>query len=101
MSKYHKKMPPFLNARAFIMIYVMLATASFAQIAKQRDLSSLHSEPLPAYALLNVNNLTAWLRADGRSNYDVDPYNSAYFPHGTGNVNYCDGILWGANPYLD
>jgi len=53
------------------------------------------------YALMNINNLTSWLRADGLSNHSPKGDNGAYFPRGTANVIYQDGIVWGGKAYLD
>jgi len=55
----------------------------------------------PRYALLNINNLTSWMRADGLSNHSPKGDDRAYFPRGTANVIYQDGILWGGKAYLD
>lgn len=55
----------------------------------------------PRYALLNINNLTAWMRSDGQSAHSPTGQNGIHFPRGTANVIYQDGILWGGKAYVD
>ncbi len=79
---------------------------AFAALAQEPDKSRLSKPstafPEPYYALLNVNNLTTWLRADGQSNHSPRGDNGTYFPRGTRiNVVYQDGIVWGGRAYLD
>jgi hypothetical protein len=53
------------------------------------------------YALLNINNLTTWMRNDGQSNHSPRGADGAHFPRGTANVIYQDGMMWGGIPSLD
>ncbi|GJQ21102.1 MAG: hypothetical protein HBSIN02_14570 [Bacteroidia bacterium] len=55
----------------------------------------------PLYAILNINNLTAWFRSDGQSNHSPQADNGLYFPRGTANVIYQDGVVFGGKAYLD
>ncbi|NUO81981.1 T9SS type A sorting domain-containing protein [candidate division KSB1 bacterium] len=47
------------------------------------------------YALLNINNLTTWMRSDGYSNRSPAEGNGTYFPRGTSWVIYQDGMWMG------
>ncbi len=55
----------------------------------------------PRYSLLNVNNLSTWMRSDGYSNHSPTTNNGTYFPRGTSWVIYQDGIMWGGKAYTD
>ena len=55
----------------------------------------------PRDQILNINNLTTWLRADGQSNHAPSGDNGAIFPRGTAAVIYQDGLVWGGKVYLD
>ncbi len=55
----------------------------------------------PHSALLNINNLTSWLRADGISNHSPQGKPGGVFPRGTTSFIYQDGIIWGGKAYLD
>ncbi len=60
-----------------------------------------HAQTAPRYTLLNINNLTTWLRSDGQSSHSPKNDAGTRFPRGTGNVIYQDGIMWGGKAYLD
>lgn len=55
----------------------------------------------PLYQILNINNITSWMRSDGQSNHSPSEHDGAYYPRGTANVLYEDGIMWGGKAYLD
>jgi len=84
---------------------LLTATMSFAQAVEERHKLTtspqLRATGESRYALLNINNLTSWMRADGLSNHSPKGDNGACFPRGTANVIYQDGILWGGKAYLD
>ncbi|HEY4613266.1 MAG TPA: hypothetical protein VII11_09805, partial [Bacteroidota bacterium] len=67
------------------------------QAAKQ---SLLKSAGTPRYGLLDINNLTTWHRTDGQANHSPGGDNGMYFPRGTGNVIYQDGVVFGAKVFL-
>jgi hypothetical protein len=54
----------------------------------------------PRYGLININNLTTWHRSDGQSNHSPGADNGMYFPKGTGNVIYQDGVVFGGRVYV-
>ncbi len=60
-----------------------------------------HAQSSPRYALLNINNLSSWMRSDGQSSHSPKADDGTYFPRGTGSVIYQDGIMWGGKAYLD
>lgn len=53
------------------------------------------------YALLNINNVTAWSRYDGHSAHSPSADDGVYFPRGTGSVIYQDCFLWGGKMFVD
>ena len=53
------------------------------------------------YGVLNINNLTTWHAYDGKSNHSPGADNGMYYPKGTGNVIYQDGIIWGGKAFTD
>jgi hypothetical protein len=47
------------------------------------------------YSLLNINNISAWVRNDGQSAHCPDNDEGILYPRGTGYVVYQDGLVWG------
>jgi hypothetical protein len=92
----------------FGMIPFLLLRAAFS-FAQEFDVPD-KTRRMPALAkisgtprdqILNINNLTSWLRADGQSNHAPSNDNGAIFPRGTAAVIYQDGLVWGDKAYLD
>lgn len=54
----------------------------------------------PSYQILNLNNITTWLRSDGLSSHAPSGAEGTIFPRGTAAVIYQDGIIWGGKVYL-
>jgi hypothetical protein len=53
-------------------------------------------------AILNINNFTTWLRADGQGqNPPNAAFNGDQFPRGTTHPIFADGFVWGGKCYLD
>ncbi|NIR48442.1 hypothetical protein GWO43_08475, partial [candidate division KSB1 bacterium] len=76
---------------------VLLITSTFAQkrtqVASNFQLSKPTGEPMAT--LININNFSMWIRADGLS--ASNPFtggDGAVFPRGTAPVVYTDGIVW-------
>jgi hypothetical protein len=94
-----------MNRRWLVHISVLLWNVNALAQWQKTELSDTQIRSTlastPRYALLNINNLTSWMRADGLSNHSPKGDNGAYFPRGTANVIYQDGILWGGKAYLD
>jgi len=55
----------------------------------------------PQYQILNINNITTWVRYDGVSNFSPTNDNGVYYPVGTGNVVYEDALVWGGKMYTN
>jgi len=55
---------------------------------------------VPQDGSLSINNLTAWFHYDGESNHSPGGDNGLYFPRGTGNAIYQDGVVWGAKAFV-
>jgi hypothetical protein len=53
------------------------------------------------YQILNINNLSTWMRRDGQSNHSPTGDNGTYFPRGTAWVVYQDGFVFGSKAYAD
>jgi len=49
----------------------------------------------PIRTLLNINNISSWIRNDGQSAHSPDNNSGAFYPRGTAAVIYQDGVLWG------
>ncbi|HEY4612476.1 MAG TPA: hypothetical protein VII11_05795, partial [Bacteroidota bacterium] len=62
--------------------------------------SLLKGAGAPRYGLLNINNLTTWHRNDGQGNHSPGADNGMYFPKGTGNVIYQDGVVFGGKVFV-
>jgi hypothetical protein len=67
----------------------------------QREKGSWKTAGTPRYAVLSINNLTTWHRSDGQSNHSPQADNGLYYPRGTGNLIYQDGVVYGGKAYLD
>ncbi len=50
----------------------------------------------PDQTVININNLTIWLRGDGFHDWTVDAAWNGTFPKGTAGAIFSDGILWGS-----
>lgn len=51
--------------------------------------------------ILNINNLTSYMRADGQGNHDVTDQAGLRYPRETATAIYEDGFVWGGQMYLD
>jgi len=49
----------------------------------------------PTYSMLNINNISSWIRNDGQSAHSPDNNEGIFYPRGTGYVVYQDGLVWG------
>src|SRR3990170_3845995 len=55
----------------------------------------------PIFQVLNINNITAWQRSDGRIWGSPNGEPSTIYPKNTVSAIYGGGIIWGGNAYLD
>lgn len=82
-----------------------LASLSLSQPVKDaRPLQAsklAHTSGTPTWGLFNINNITTWIRADGESNHSPNGFDGAYFPIGTANVIYEDGLVFGGKVFLE
>ncbi len=53
------------------------------------------------YKVLNINNLSTWMKNDGLSNHSPDGDNGMYYPRGTKWLIYEDGLVWGGKVFRD
>lgn len=67
----------------------------------RRSQALMKSAGNPVYTLLNINNVTAWTRADGQSAHSPKADDGVYFPRGTGSVIYQDCLMWGGKVFTD
>jgi len=74
----------------------LVATVALPQ-AKNVTLPLAAAAELPPSTLMNINNISMWVNADGRMG--IDPANNAgtVFPKGTAPVIFADGIVWGGD----
>ncbi|MDI6802258.1 MAG: T9SS type A sorting domain-containing protein [Bacteroidota bacterium] len=68
---------------------------------RQKDMSLMKPTGTPLYQILNINNITTWMRADGQQNHSPTGDDGSYFPRGTKWVIYQDGFVWGGKAYTD
>ena len=53
------------------------------------------------YAVLNINNITTWLRYDGHSNHSPSADDGMYYPRATGSIIYQDCVAWGGKVFTN
>ncbi|MDZ7266610.1 MAG: hypothetical protein ONB48_02950 [candidate division KSB1 bacterium] len=88
-----------------MLLLLLLATAVPAQEMSVKK-NTLAPQPrfstagAPRYTLLNLNNFTTWMRADGQSNHTPAVQKGGIFPRGTAGVIYQDGVMWGDKAYI-
>jgi hypothetical protein len=86
-------------------VMTFLSVHTFAQepdkTRKPGPQSIQRPDGTPRYQLLNINNITTWMRADGQSNHSPTGGDGTYFPRGTRWVIYQDGFIWGAKAFID
>jgi len=66
-----------------------------ASLTKNSGLAAAYS-----YSAIDINNLTTWIRADGRGG-GSRMGDGVYFPRWTSTVLYQDGYVWGGKAYLN
>ena len=96
----------FLSIITVIIVVVMIiGSISYAEEAsedeKGKRLAKAEGFTPDRYAILNINNIWAWEREDGRSNHSPLGDNGVYFPRNTSYVIYSDGFVWGSKCYFD
>lgn len=67
-------------------------------VAKTRGVSAYQPE---RYQILNINNLYTWHREDGQSNHSPGGADGGYYPRGSVNLIYQDGMVFGSKAYVD
>lgn len=80
-----------------------MASSLLAQISEKPG--SLNQDVMvmnagtPSYSILNINNLTTWIRSNGISNHSPFGADGLYYPRGKGNVVYQDGLVFGGKVF--
>ncbi len=92
------------SAEGILLVFVALAMA--AQVPDKsvvgRDRSLQKGAVIDKrYALLNINNVSSWMRYDGHSNHSPSGDDGTYYPRSTGTVIYQDCLVWGGKAYKD
>ena len=87
---------------------VVLLTVSVVGQVKSKPEIADHEKPLlktgaidKRYAVLNINNISSWMRYDGHSNHSPSADDGTYYPRQTGSVIYQDCLVWGGKAFLD
>jgi hypothetical protein len=84
------------------LLYLTAATAAEKPGSSKDGKQSLGKvSGSPSFQILNINNITTWQQSIGESNHSPGGDNGVYYPVGTGNVVYEDGIVFGSKLYLD
>ncbi len=82
--------------------FVLLQFGIFAENPdKSQRVSYNNPTGSPLFQLININNITTWLSADGKSNRTPRALTGVLYPRGTAGVLYQDGIVWGGKAFLD
>lgn len=92
--------------RCLMVTALMISIAAFGQEkepVERPSRSSIEERVLgsPQYAILNINNVTTWMRYDGHSNHSPAYDDGIYFPRGTGSVIYQDNVVWGGKAFVN
>ncbi|MCX6133675.1 MAG: hypothetical protein NTU47_07680 [Ignavibacteriales bacterium] len=91
-----------LSLALLSVLFLTLANAAEKPGSGKNDKQSLGKvSGTPTHQILNINNITTWGRSDGESNHSPSADNGVYYPVGTGNVVYEDGIVFGSKQFLD
>lgn len=91
-----------LSLAMLSVLFLTLAYAAEKPGSGKNDKQSLGKvSGTPTHQILNINNITTWGRSDGESNHSPGGDNGVYYPVGTGNVVYEDGIVFGSKQFLD
>ncbi len=79
-----------------LLIFLSPSSASDDFTTKQSDPAPDYLPGEPRQSLLNVNDISCWLRDDGMSGHNpISGGSGIIYPRGTANVAYQDGIVWG------
>lgn len=91
-----------LSLALLSVLFLTLANAAEKPGSGKNDKQSLGKvSGTPTHQVLNINNITTWGRSDGESNHSPSADNGVYYPVGTGNVVYEDGMVFGSKQYLN
>ena len=91
-----------LSIAVLSLLYLTVAVGAEKPGSGKNDRQSLGKiSGDPKWQILNINNITTWGRSDGESNHSPGGDNGVFYPIGTGNVVYEDGIVFGSKPYLN
>jgi hypothetical protein len=86
-------------------VVVLLLGVVFAKGPDKKDLGQNQSlrktAGEPVMTILNINNITSFMRADGQGNHDVTDQAGCRYPRGTSTCLYEDGFVWGGKLYTD
>ena len=81
-----------------LLIFILASVQAFAQKIPPDRSSLMLRKPTgePMATLVNINNMSMWIQADGVSGHNPHTNNwGMIYPRGTAGVVYQDGILWG------
>ena len=81
----------------FLCLFVLLSSYSYSQKNSVDKSAFSLRKPTgePMSTLMNINNISMWLRADGRMGQSAHGGCGVIYPRGTSGVVYADGIVWG------
>ena len=92
----------YLSLALLSVLFLTLGYAAEKPGNGKNDKQSLRkTSGVPTFQILNINNLYTWQRYDGESNHDPAGGDGVYYPVGTGNVVYEDGMVFGGKQFLD
>jgi hypothetical protein len=77
----------------FILIICLLGFKNHDSSARKNNPGNILGSP--QYTLVNINNMSMWVKSDGISAQNPNGDSGLSFPRGTGTTIYIDGIVWG------
>lgn len=98
-----------ISLLAVVLLIVMaVGSSSFAREAPEKEKKLTKNKVFlsptgddPALSLLNINNMTYWVKFNGESAHSRNDDSGIYFPRGMVWCIYKDGIKWSGRCYLD
>ncbi len=87
----------FINILIILFFLTIPSSFSAKEKNKQGGIKKIHNTAQnPEQSLMNINNITSWIRANGYHGWFLDnSYNGAYPKGTTAGVIFAEGIVWG------
>ncbi len=77
------------------LLLIPLQAYTQKNLPRQQDLQFSKATGEPSATLLNINNISMWIKSDGESGRTISGYPGTIFPRQTSPIIYLDGLIWG------